>query len=394
MLATQISTRHYLAALALFLLAGFEMRRWWGIFGLLAVTQVINLVWENGPQSPWWSVLPVSVTWATWNAWANLLVLGLATGMFLLPAYGPVLTQKRLEGEGRPLQLWVTRTLALGGILFLLAGVGVFLWRERQAGLVMLNLKTELVNDLQTALQDVTPEEQIIAINCPRVIKAQLPRDLGMMPAPSPCVVINWPSGAQPAPVCIQFTLWQANGPGTQVEFIGDVKYQNEVQALILQADRVLDFHPPTNQVYLLTRRLPATESSDCLAEFGAAVCLIETNLVPRGAEWQLSMDWRMIRPVAPETTVFVHVRAANGDMLSQADGDLAKNMIPLTAWPAGGDVLRETRWLTIPPTDATVWVGIYNRLTGERLPPICAEQAECTESGVRVSEAGSSIAP
>jgi len=101
MFATQISTRHYMAAPALLLLASLFDRKYWLLCLGLMATQIINLLWESGQFSPLFPAVQIPLGLAVWNAWANLAILAFTLAVFLLPLLGPAQQQAAREG---PLQ--------------------------------------------------------------------------------------------------------------------------------------------------------------------------------------------------------------------------------------------------------------------------------------------------
>ncbi len=154
----------------------------------------------------------------------------------------------------------------------------------------------------------------------------------------------------------------------------------------VLQADRVIDFHPASSELYMLAERLPAPVKPDCQATFDAGICLVEAAASQHGSEVRLDLTWEVTRQPAQDMTVFVHAMSPDGEMLAQADGDLAQNVVPLADWPAQNSLLREARWLTLPADSYQIWVGVYNRVTGERASVKCSGANTCTETSIMVS--------
>ncbi|RMF05281.1 MAG: hypothetical protein D6768_01405, partial [Chloroflexi bacterium] len=84
-----------------------------------------------------------------------------------------------------------------------------------------------------------------------------------------------------------------------------------------------------------------------------------------------LLLTWQTDAPLTTDFTVFVHLRAADGFVRSQADGPPAGGAYPTSAWQPG-QVVQDIHLL--PPGEdlsqvASIALGLYNPATGERLP-------------------------
>lgn len=91
----------------------------------------------------------------------------------------------------------------------------------------------------------------------------------------------------------------------------------------------------------------------------------------------QLRVDllWEVSRPFA-DTTVFVHVVDAAGNLLAQSDGDPLGGSYPFDIWRAGSpdedhSDASDVRLLPLPEGATAVRVGLYNRQTGERITAV-----------------------
>ena len=390
MFATQISTRHYLAVPALFLLAGLFERKWWGFCGLLGATQIVNLIWESGEGSPLRQLLPISNDMAVANAWANLAILAVATALFIWPLFGRRDRQSHAEGPVRAMNPPLEPALLGLGLLVLIVGSGAYLERGRELGQPILAKQTPLVLSLQDALHGVTPDqipqEKILAINLPWRIGVAKPRWLGVVPITPPALIVDWPYAWPPNVTRVQYLPWQTSAPGTLVEFVGDFVEAKEVYNLLLQADRIVVYRPDLEQMALLSERLPAKASPGCPALFDAGVCLVNAATSRHGPDVRLDLTWEVTGRPERDMTVFVHATSPEGDMLAQADGDLVQNVVPLADWPAQNGLLHEARWLTLPADGYQIWVGLYNRTTGARASLTCSGAARCTETSLQVS--------
>jgi hypothetical protein len=110
------------------------------------------------------------------------------------------------------------------------------------------------------------------------------------------------------------------------------------------------------------------TTAGAALARFGdGAIGLqaAEARRVPGGVE--VNLAWRVHRPPADQVTAFVHVLDGDGRLLGQADGDPLGGNFPFAQWPPGTAAI-DRRFVPAGDAAARVLVGLYDRLTGERL--------------------------
>lgn len=87
-----------------------------------------------------------------------------------------------------------------------------------------------------------------------------------------------------------------------------------------------------------------------------------------------VTLHWHAFGPLGPDEVVFVHLIDYQGVLVAQADGHALGGLLPLSAL-ASGDAVRDRRYFTsdvdlaaLPPGDYALALGVYNRVTGERL--------------------------
>ncbi len=84
----------------------------------------------------------------------------------------------------------------------------------------------------------------------------------------------------------------------------------------------------------------------------------------------RLMLYWRATHPLPTDYTVFVHLRAADGFVRTQADGPPVGGTYPTTAWPPG-EIIQDIHRL--PADDPTqvdhLAIGLYDPASGARLP-------------------------
>ncbi len=113
---------------------------------------------------------------------------------------------------------------------------------------------------------------------------------------------------------------------------------------------------------------LPDDRAFPTPVTFGEAVFLHDLRLRPEATGWQVTLLWEDVAPLSEDYTVFVHVYAADGTLLST--GDAPPWHFPTHLWQPG-DRVETVHYL--PGTEgvsaAYIAVGLYRPGTGERLP-------------------------
>jgi hypothetical protein len=84
----------------------------------------------------------------------------------------------------------------------------------------------------------------------------------------------------------------------------------------------------------------------------------------------RLILYWQSTAPLLTDTTIFIHLRAPDGFIRSQADGPPVSGHYPTTTWQPG-EIIQDIHLL--PTDDLTqidhLAIGLYETSTGERLP-------------------------
>jgi hypothetical protein len=111
---------------------------------------------------------------------------------------------------------------------------------------------------------------------------------------------------------------------------------------------------------------------ASCQAVFGGRLCLQAAEANAQPGRLSLTLTWQSLAVAQPHDTIFVHVGQVGQPPIIQADGDLWMGMLPLYVLPPG-DTIREQRIILLPQSlpsgRLAIQVGIYDRVTGERLP-------------------------
>ncbi len=90
------------------------------------------------------------------------------------------------------------------------------------------------------------------------------------------------------------------------------------------------------------------------------------------GGELLLALRWESLRPVDYDYQVFVHLLNANGEKLAQRDGQPVQWMRPTSSWQPGEELVDRYGLLLprdLPQGSYTIAVGLYDPITGQRLP-------------------------
>jgi hypothetical protein len=136
------------------------------------------------------------------------------------------------------------------------------------------------------------------------------------------------------------------------------------------------------NNSYPLTIRLldPADGSpppNSFSAQLGDSIQLIGYNLTPQPithpqSPISLALYWRSIAPIATDYTVFTQLIGPDGQLWAQWDNPPQAGRYPTSAWAAQDQVV-DRYSLTLrpgaPPGQYRLLIGMYNPITGQRLP-------------------------
>ncbi len=97
-----------------------------------------------------------------------------------------------------------------------------------------------------------------------------------------------------------------------------------------------------------------------------------ETNTSTKLRPYQAHMIllWQATTPLLTDYTIFIHLRAADGFVINQADTPPLEGHYPTTAWPAG-EIIQDIH--PLPTQDYAqvdhIAIGLYNPTSGQRLP-------------------------
>jgi hypothetical protein len=97
------------------------------------------------------------------------------------------------------------------------------------------------------------------------------------------------------------------------------------------------------------------------------SIHLLDAQVKTEEGGIQVNTLWQAAE-VPTQTTFFVHVVDAGGNLVAQADGDPLGGSYPLDQWQGELPVL-DTRWLELAESSGLgLRIGLYDRLSGQRL--------------------------
>lgn len=272
------------------------------------------------------------------------------------------------------------RLFAQGGLLCLLLFGGFWHFSYWAA---MLGMNTREVQDIDVALgrwlAENTPQDALIAVDDIGAITFLSGRQIVDMnglvspevwPAlsaaeglPRDQVLTRILSGAQPDYMAA-FPLWRWNIASNPDIALPLHHVRTDTQTIIFQQDAYVY---ETTWPYLATAE-PQHEET---AIFGEAIQLLGHDLAPAGLG-ELVLYWQSLAPVSDDYDVFVHLRDETGGIVAQVDRQPLSGLVPISKWQQG-DIIRDPVTFAdtadLPPGEYEIWVGLYLRETGRRLP-------------------------
>jgi 4-amino-4-deoxy-L-arabinose transferase-like glycosyltransferase len=170
--------------------------------------------------------------------------------------------------------------------------------------------------------------------------------------------------------------------------YAGDLGF-TKIAAIPLPDDSVLSVYRNNTNNFLLSdteRTSLGLSKSVAAVNFFDLISLVHADVKKTGYGYRIATFWECLNPTAVDYRIFVHVKDAEGRMVSNADHYFARHEYPTDRWKRG-DVVRDVA--AIPQqsdTDFRIYIGIYDERTGSRLPvknapPNSAENVD----GVRI---------
>ena len=159
-----------------------------------------------------------------------------------------------------------------------------------------------------------------------------------------------------------------------QVDMRGEAVDQAELSAAIRVADAVFfTEYDPSGQVRVVEAGgVSARPATSHQAIFGELAGLVHAETTADGDGLKVMSAWDCLGTFDAQDTIFVHALNASGQLAAQADGDPLRGLFPLPECRPG-EQIRDVRFIALPPGAYAIRVGIYNRVSGERLTAVDA---------------------
>lgn len=190
----------------------------------------------------------------------------------------------------------------------------------------------------------------------------------------------------------------RAVGP-YQIDMRGELAPPDQLYQLAHEVDSVYLSRYHANGTFELqwAGAIATTPSQDCkMASFGQTLCLQEAQVERQPDRLNVTLTWLSLSPAQPHDTIFVHLGPPGLPPAAQSDGDAWLGMLPLTTLTPGSTI-HEQRIISlpqgIPPGQYEVRVGVYNRLTGARLPATTPQGTRLPEDAVPIYTSNGHIA-
>ena len=142
---------------------------------------------------------------------------------------------------------------------------------------------------------------------------------------------------------------------------------------------------------YLRFTAVPADLADERIADLAHDLSLVASCIGNTGPDVIVRLVWYAGTVPPPNHSVFLHFER-NGEVIAQADGEPGLGYYPMTTWRPGDQFVDERTLpnVALQPGDA-LYVGLYNYLTGDRVPVLAATTES---SGNRVRLAVSNCTP
>jgi hypothetical protein len=115
------------------------------------------------------------------------------------------------------------------------------------------------------------------------------------------------------------------------------------------------------------------------------AVALLDAQIQLSDSSVRVDLLWQVPQALN-NSTVFVHVLDGDGQLIDQADGEPLGGSLPFELWPNGKQVM-DTRWITVEDDSVrVVLIGLYDRISGERLAAFGADGELLPDNALVVS--------
>ncbi len=233
----------------------------------------------------------------------------------------------------------------------------------------------------------ITPRLREYPIGFFRAVLMPVSVDLGQY--------VELQTGVRPAPrsLSVPALAGLKNFPH-QVDMRGEAADQSELSAAIRAADAVFfTEYDPSGRVRVVEAGSVKSQISkrryvanDYRAAFDDRARLVDVEIAPEDSRLRVMSAWGCLATFDAQDTIFVHAIDAGGQLAAQADGDPLRGLLPLSECQPG-EQIRDVRFITLPPGAYAIRVGIYNRVSGERLTAVDATGQALPDGAATISQ-------
>lgn len=117
---------------------------------------------------------------------------------------------------------------------------------------------------------------------------------------------------------------------------------------------------------------------------FDETIELLDADATINEEGLQVNLTWQVQTPPESHVTVFVHVLDGSGQLIAQADGDPLAGAYPFFQWTPGS-ITEDIRLLELSASNLSLRVGLYDRLTGERLTATASDGTSWPDNAVYI---------
>jgi hypothetical protein len=132
--------------------------------------------------------------------------------------------------------------------------------------------------------------------------------------------------------------------------------------------------------------KTPQRAPGETLARFGPSIRLVDVEYAAESAT--LTLHWQTDTALSQDATIFVHVLAADGQLLGQRDAAPYDNRYPTSAWRPD-QVIEDVRPLAPFVADVEqidhLLIGLYDPVTGVRLPATDGDGNPLADQALRI---------
>ena len=130
---------------------------------------------------------------------------------------------------------------------------------------------------------------------------------------------------------------------------------------------------------------LPPREAGPPLASFDQQIAALSVSCTRRGPhQVSLAIEWQASGLVVGNPTVFAHLLAADGSLVTQADGYPLRGLYPFKQWRPE-EIVHDLRTFDdVPPGPAVVALGVWDPAAGVRWEALGADGETFSDNALK----------